>query len=79
MENEAIENYENSEWNPIVANDKWRIENWILEELHHTFSGEQVPFPNKMLPTKYTDEKKDGGNNPCHNDHHKYLKIKHIL
>ena len=61
MENEAIENDKNSEWNPIIAYDEWRIENWIFEELNHALSGEEVAFSHKMLPAKYADKKKDGG------------------
>lgn len=60
----AIENEEDDQSGPIVANDEGRIEDRILEELNGALAFRQISVANKVLPSEDGDEEEQCGYDP---------------
>ena len=50
VEDVCVEDDEDAERDPVVADDEGGVEDGVLEELHHALAGLQVAVPDEVLP-----------------------------
>ena len=79
MKDLAVEDNEDGEGNPVIAHDQRRVEDWVLEELNHAFTGKEVAFAHEMFPAENTDKEEDRRYHPSHRYHCHHLKLVHFL
>ena len=65
----AIEDDEDAERDPVVADDEGGVEDGVLEELHHALAGLQVAVADEVLPPEDADEEDERGDDPRDDDH----------
>ena len=67
--NAPVEDEEDDESGPVVADDEGRIEDGVLEELDGAFARSEVSESDEMLPAEDGDEEEQGRNDPRDGDH----------
>ncbi len=73
LEYEPVEDAEDGERDPVVADDKAGVEDGILEELHHALPRGEVAEADEVLPPEDAYEEEDGRDGPSHSNHRHHL------
>ena len=69
LKDETVEDKEDNKRAPVVDNDESGVEDWILEELHHTLARIEISLTREVFPAKDTDKKEDGWDRPGDDNH----------
>jgi len=67
--NPAVEDKEDNERAPVVANDEGRVEDGVFEELDGALPRAQVPIALVVFPAEDAGKEEDCGDDPSDRDH----------